>query len=71
MQTGVTVTKEDLMIMGYGPAQSAAIIRKSKCLMVEKGYEYYNNRRLGRVPTEAVESLLGISITGNDRKGVS
>lgn len=29
----------------------------------KKGYGYYNNRRLGCVPMEAVEEILGISLS--------
>ena len=46
------VTKNELQELGFGPSQSSDIIRKAKCLMVKKGYGYYNNRRLGCVPFE-------------------
>lgn len=57
------VTKNELQELGFGPSQSSDIIRKAKCLMVKKGYCYYNNRRLGCVPMEAVEEILGISLS--------
>lgn len=57
------VTKNELQELGFGPSQSSDIIRKAKCLMVNKGYGYYNNRRLGCVPIEAVEEILGIQLT--------
>ena len=57
------VTKNELQEIGFGPSQSSDIIRKAKCLMVNKGYGYYNNRRLGCVPMEAVEEILGISLS--------
>ena len=28
--------------------------------MVNQGFEYYNNKRLGRVPIKTVEKILGI-----------
>ena len=56
------VTKNELQEIGFGPSQSSDIIRKAKCLMVKKGYGYYN-RRLGCVPMEAVEEILGISLS--------
>jgi len=31
--------------------------------MVNKGYGYYNNRRLGCAPIEAVEEILGIGLS--------
>ncbi|WP_431768835.1 DUF3173 domain-containing protein [Senegalia massiliensis] len=63
------ITKNDLIEkLGFGPSQSSDIIRKAKYLMVNKGYGYYENRRLGRVPIEAVEEILGIELL--DNKGV-
>lgn len=59
----VTVTKSDLIAMGYGPSFAADIIREAKKLMISKGHTYYQSRKLDRVPKEAVEELLGITIT--------
>lgn len=64
----ITITKDDLINLGFGASQSCDIIRKAKRLMVNKGYGYYENRRLGRVPVEAVEEILGIKI---DFRGVA
>lgn len=58
----VTVTKSDLISLGYGPSFAADIIREAKKLMVEKGHTYYQSRKLDRVPKEAVEELLGIKL---------
>ena len=58
----VTVTKSDLIALGYGPSFAADIIREAKKLMVEKGHTYYQSRKLYRVPKEAVEELLGIKL---------
>ena len=58
----VTVTKSDLIALGYGPSFAADIIREAKKLMVEKGHTYYQSRKLDRVPKEAVEELLGIKL---------
>lgn len=56
------ITKNELIALGFGGSQSSDIIRKAKRLMVNKGYGYYDNRRLGRVPLEAVEEILGFKI---------
>lgn len=58
----MTITKNELIALGFGVSQSSDIIRKAKKLMVNKGYGYYDNRRLGRVPIEAVEEILGLKI---------
>ena len=59
----ITVTKKDLIALGYGTSFSADIIRKAKQLMIEKGHTYYQSRKLDRVPKEAVEELLGITLS--------
>lgn len=51
------------MALGFGISQSSDIIRKAKKLMVNKGFAYYDNKRLGRVPVESVEEILGLKIT--------
>ena len=59
----ITVTKKDLIALGYGTSFSADIIRQAKKLMIEKGHTYYQSRKLDRVPKEAVEELLGITLS--------
>ena len=59
----ITVTKKDLIELGYGTSFSADIIRQAKKLMISKGHTYYQSRKLDRVPREAVEGLLGIKFT--------
>ena len=61
----ITVTKRDLIELGYGPSFAADIIKKAQELMVEKGHTYYQSRKLDRVPKEAVEELLGITLPDN------
>ena len=63
----VTVTKSDLIAMGYGPSFASDIIKEAKKLMISKGHTYYQSRKLDRVPKEAVEELLGI--TSPDKQG--
>lgn len=58
----ITVTKQELIKLGFGPSQSADIIRQAKHLMLNKGYSYYSSKRLGRVPVKAVEEILGFSL---------
>lgn len=58
----ITVTKKDLIALGYGSSFSADIIKQAKNLMIERGHTYYQSRKLDRVPKEAVEELLGIKL---------
>lgn len=59
----VTLTKKDLVALGYGNSFASDIIKQAKLLMIEKGHTYYQSRKLDRVPVEAVEELLGITLT--------
>ncbi|HAP3526593.1 DUF3173 domain-containing protein [Enterococcus faecalis] len=59
----ITVTKKDLVNLGYGNSFSADIIKKAKELMISKGHTYYQSKKLDRVPQEAVEEILGIHLS--------
>lgn len=58
----ITVTKKDLIALRYGPSFASDIIRQAKKIMISKGHTYYESRKLDRVPKEAVEELLGITL---------
>ncbi|MGX7031656.1 DUF3173 family protein [Vagococcus zengguangii] len=58
--------KNDLMALGIGKARSERVIREAKQRMIEKGFPFYDDRRLGIVPTQVVEEILGISIINNN-----
>lgn len=62
----ITVTKSDLIALGYGPSFAADIIRQAKKLVIDKGHTYYKSKKLDRVPKEAVEELLGIILPENE-----
>ncbi|MEI3638812.1 DUF3173 family protein [Lactococcus cremoris] len=57
-----TLTKDDLIATGYGFGTAKTLITESKRLMVERGYDYYTNSRLGRVPRYIMEQLLGCDL---------
>ena len=63
----ITVTKKDLITLGYGPSFAASIIKESKKLMIKKGHTYYESKKLDRVPKEAVEEILGVTIAQENR----
>lgn len=44
----ITVTKSDLIKLGYGPSFSADIIREAKKLMIAKGHTYYQSKKTGQ-----------------------
>ena len=43
------------------------LIKKAKELMITKGHIYYQSRKLDRVPREAVEEILGIRFSNENR----
>lgn len=60
---GPTICKEDLINMGFKKYQAITLIQQGKAIMVnERQCPYYNNKRLGRVPTEVIELILGVSL---------
>lgn len=58
----ITITKKDLIALGYGNSFAVNIIRESKKIMIHKGYTFYESRKISRVPKEAVEEVLGITL---------
>lgn len=60
--TNPTVTKQDLIELGYGHCTAEDLIKRAKQRMVEDGFDYYKNSRLGRVPVKAIEDILGITL---------
>lgn len=57
-----TIDYKYLIELGFPKATSQQIIRQTKLNMVKQGYTIYNNRRLGAVPIEAVEDILGFKL---------
>ena len=64
MAQALMVDKNDLVKLGFTESYSASLIRKGKCLMVQKGYGLYSSRKLGKVPAYAIEEILGVSLDG-------
>lgn len=60
--TTTVINKDVLIELGYPKSTAQNIIRQAKALMVQKGYPFYTNKRLGRVPKEAVEEIIGAKI---------
>ena len=55
-----TISKEDLIELGFTKATSQKVIRQAKQVLVNRGYSFYSNKRLGRVPICIVEEILGM-----------
>lgn len=61
-----TVTKDDLIALGYPRATAISIVRQAKVILVTEGKTLYLNKRLGVVPKSTVETIIGTKIGGND-----
>ena len=57
------ISKDDLIKLGYKKHTAISIIQAvKKDLVYNKGVAFYNNRRLGLVPRESVENLIGVKL---------
>ncbi|WP_088838706.1 DUF3173 domain-containing protein [Listeria sp. ILCC792] len=59
-----TVSKNDLIELCYRPHTASTIIRQAKQIMVQRGYPFYQNKRLSYVPRNVVEEIIGVSLRG-------
>ena len=57
-----TITRQDLVQLCYKSETSRKIIAQAKSILIKRGYIFYDNKRLGRVPVEVVEEILGLHI---------
>ena len=57
-----TVTRQDLVSIGYQSETARKIIAQAKLILISRGYLFYDNRRLGRVPVNVVEEILGVQL---------
>ncbi|HHX7149149.1 TPA: DUF3173 family protein [Streptococcus agalactiae] len=58
------VTKEDIMrLTGYSKSQAQSLIRKAKADLVQNGFVWYRNKRVGRVPLKTIEDILGVELS--------
>ncbi|WP_125581667.1 DUF3173 family protein [Levilactobacillus cerevisiae] len=60
------VSAKDLETIGFRKYQAQTIIRQAKLLMVKKGFGLYNGKRLGVVPLEPVEEIIGVKLEFNE-----
>ena len=65
----VTIDKNGVMLAtNYTKTQAQNLIRLAKKSMVNDGFDWYSNKRIGRVPIQAVEGILGVKI--HDENGI-
>lgn len=65
-----TINKNDLVALGFSEGTSKRIIRQGKKLLVTRGFNVYQNKRIGTIPANIANELLGFDISvgiENDR----
>ena len=55
-----TMTVQDIMDLGFSKWTAYNILRQAKHIMVERGFDFYNNKGLGTVPVSVVAEILGL-----------
>ncbi|AAN57966.1 DUF3173 domain-containing protein [Streptococcus mutans] len=54
------ITKNDLIKQGLKEGTAKRVIREAKMLLVNQGFKFYSNKRLGAVPVSIVEEILHV-----------
>jgi hypothetical protein len=65
-----TINKDDLVALGFSEGNSKRIIRQGKKLLGTRGFNVYQNKRIGTIPATIANELLGFDISvgiENDR----
>lgn len=60
------ISKKELENLGFKTNQAVTIIRQAKIMMVNNGFPYYNNKRVGVVPRQTVEKIIGAPLEMED-----
>ena len=54
------ITKSDLIAQGLKEGTARKVIHEAKKLLVNQGFQFYNNKRLDAVPVKTVEEILHV-----------
>ena len=55
-----TINYKDIMNLGFPRHTARSIIKQAKIQLVNRGLTLYENNRIGTVPREIIEEILGI-----------
>lgn len=64
-----TVTKNDLVALGFSEGTSKRIIRQGKELLISRGFNVYQNKRIGTIPATVATELLGFDVQNSPLGG--
>ena len=59
----VTINYKDIVNLGFPRHTARSIIKQAKIQLVNRGLTLYANNRIGTVPREIVEEILGLKFT--------
>ena len=54
------ITKNDLIKQGLKEGTARKVIHEARMLLVNQGFKFYSNKRLGAVPISTVEEILHV-----------
>ncbi|HEL9645215.1 TPA: DUF3173 family protein [Streptococcus suis] len=61
------IDKNDIMkLTGYSKSQSQKLVREAKTKLVSDGFNWYSNKRVGRVPARTIEEILGFELSSKN-----
>lgn len=63
-----TVTKNDLVALGFSEGTSKRIIRQGKELLITRDFTVYQNKRIGTIPATIVSELLDFDVQNSTLK---
>lgn len=56
-----TATRNDLIELGFSQYYADKIFKECKKLLVQRGYSFYRNTKIKRIPISTIEEVLNIS----------
>lgn len=62
----ITVNFKDIMELGFPKHTARSIIKQAKIQLVNRGLTIYENNRIGAVPREIVEEILGLKFPAKE-----
>lgn len=65
-----TVSKSELIAMGFKPNQAKTILHDARQVMVKRGKTFWGNPRLQVAPRDIIETvILGVRLSEGDSNG--
>ncbi|EEI13389.1 hypothetical protein HMPREF0348_0095 [Enterococcus faecalis TX0104] len=56
-----TAPRQDIIKLGFSQYYADKIFKECKTLLITKGYSFYKNKKIKRIPVSIIEEVLHIS----------